>query len=724
MNGIIRKLLIATVSLTPFGFCIPASAQVAEDRTDVVVITASKRDSSVQRIPASVSAVSGDDIRETGLTDLKDISLLVPNLQWSENTGTTMIAIRGVGSTVNSGLTEPTVAIYVDGVYLPRSTMATTRAVDLERIEVLRGPQGTLYGRNATGGAINFISQAPTDTFTGQVSVVAGDRSQVGVEGFVSGPIADGISYRLSGGHEKQDGYVDVIPSGQKLNGTDVNYARGVLRFEPNDDLQIDLALRYEREQAPNAYQQLITPATVPPGTNQTTEPNKLYADFPFSFDNETLVASGTVDWKLSDDVSLKSITSYVDHSNHVQFDADSTDFTFFNVDEPGFPRTSESYGQEFNLVGTTGKLDWILGAFGWHENASLTFNLDIPPFIKIFQTVDTETTNYALFGDLTYSVTDQFRINAGLRYNNEDQTFAQNLTFEFPGGGGQVPGSPAFGAGPIITAVSTDKVLPSLGLQYDLSGDITVYAKWSQGFKSGGQNIEGGAGLAVGAAGLYDPEQIDAYEVGLKSQWFDRTLTANFAAFYYKYDGLQVTNIVPPTNSLVASADARNIGLEAELNWQATDNLVLNGSATFLHARFKDFFAFDDANPGLGIQNLDGRSVPEAPDITLNLGAEYTIPIANGFLSDIVLRANGRYSDDVVLRYYGQPLDTQPAYSLLNISSTLTFADGATSLDAFITNVTDEEYKLHTFFVAPLNAYLGNYGTPRTWGVRLSHRF
>mgnify|MGYP003627085032 CR=1 FL=1 len=702
----------------------------AEAVMGTVIVTATKRGENLQEIPISVSAVSANDLKERGLGNVEDLATLVPNLNWGEHAGTSLVTIRGVGSTVDSGITEPTVAMYVDGVFLPRSTMSTLRAVDLERVEVLRGPQGTLYGRNATGGAINFVSAAPTDTFEGEINLSAGDRSAFGASGYVSGPIAAGITARLSGGTEAQDGYVDVLPGGGKLNGTDTNYIRGALRFEPTPDLSIDLSVRYDESSYANAYQQLLTP-TVLPTPEQTTAVNRIYADQPFALDNETTVAAATINWSISDAISLKSVSSYVDHTSNAQFDADSTNLDGFNV--VAFPRPSESYGQEFNLLGDHDRLNWILGAYFFNEKASNSLDLrlgsvfapgfGVPVDTVISQSVASETKAYAVFGELTYAFTDRFKTTLGLRYNDEQQDFSQNLSFVIPGVGA-VPGGAAFAGGAVPVSTSDDNVLPKVAFQYEFSDRVNGYAQWSKGYKSGGLNLEGGSGLSTGTDGLYRPEEISAYEVGLKSVLFEGALTANVAAFAYDYSDLQVTITIPPTTTLVQNADARVLGLEGEFTWNATDHLMVNGAATFLDASFDGFSSFDDAHPALGVQDLDGKALPHAPDMTFSLGAEYTFDLNGKLFSRLLVRGDAFYSDAVVQRYFGSPIETQGSYALLNASATLLGADGKTSLRAFVKNIGDEDYLQNVTYIGAVGAFMGNYGTPQTWGVQISRQF
>lgn len=196
--------------------CVPTFAIAQEAppaSSEEIVVTAMKRSQNLQDIPAAVSAVSGEALQARGLVDVQTITQAVPSVNFGQHAGTTLISIRGVGSTVDSGVTEPTVATYVDGVFMPRATMGFLRAVDLDRIEVLRGPQGTLYGRNATGGAINFISAAPTRTLSAGINLSAGSRQMFGASGFVSGPLSDTVLVRLSGGHEEDDGFVKLLPN-------------------------------------------------------------------------------------------------------------------------------------------------------------------------------------------------------------------------------------------------------------------------------------------------------------------------------------------------------------------------------------------------------------------------------------------------------------------------------------------------------------------------------
>ena len=719
---------LATASVIAMALALPTTAW-ADDASDSddsgeIVVTALKRSQSVQDIPAAVSAISGEDLQSRGISDVEGLTQAIPSVNFGEHAGTTLISIRGVGSTVDSGVTEPTVATYIDGVFMPRATMGYLRGIDVDRIEVLRGPQGTLYGRNATGGAINFISQAPTKEFTGGVNASAGSRKAFGISGFVSGPLTDGISVRLSGGHEEDDGFVKLLPNKGRIGNTNVDYVRGAIRFEPSSDVTFDLSARYEKLTGANAYQQLLTPTVLP--VPQSVVPNEIYGDARYATRVETLVVAGTLNWNISDAVSLKSITSYVDHKSSVDFDADATDVPGLYVID--FARPSKSYGQEINLIGDSGPLKWILGAYYFHEKAGNALPLGIgaafapgfgvPADTFLTQGVDTKTESIAVFADVTYSLSERARLNVGLRYNHESKDFDQDLFLRFPGN------TVLPLASNILTSTKSDKLLPKVNFQFDLSDNANTYVQWSRGFKSGGQNLPGGGGENLGPIGFYQPETIDAYEVGLKFQSSDRHITANFAAFYYDYKGLQLTITVPPATTLVQNAPAKIYGLEGEFRFQLTDAFRIDASANLLNARFKRFLAFDDARPGLGTLNLEGSALPHAPDFTANLGAQYRIPLGDGFLSSLTLRGDLYYSSRVVLRYFGTANDSQEGYALGNLSATLASADDKVQLKAFVNNVGNKAYRQNSTYLGAFGAYYGNYGPPRTWGAALSVRF
>ncbi|MGL3820186.1 TonB-dependent receptor [Sphingopyxis sp. R3-92] len=680
-----------------------------------IVVTALKRSQSLQDVPASISAVSGEDLATKGLSDIRDLSKVIPNLNWGEHFGTTLITIRGAGSNVDSGATEPTVALYVDGIYLPRSDMATFRAVDLDRVEVLRGPQGTLYGRNAAGGAINFVSQQPTEELTGKIEVSTGSRDAIGVNGYISGAIAPGISVRVSGGREKQDGYVRVLNTGQQLNGVDTVYGRFALAIEPaGSAFRNETSIRYERNKAAVAYQQAIGPLAFPASTF-IAEPNKILADGPFGGRRETLIASNILTWEASDDLTIKSLTGYIDHNSHAAVDADGSLVRFQDVFD--FARTSESISQELNFVGTSGNLDWIVGLYYFHEkyygNLPVTLQDDLAPAqgLPVGATINlgqrANINNYAAFVDLNYRFNDLVSLNLGMRYNHENNKYREIFSLD--------PIVPEFEG---AFKSKDDKFIPKVALKFDLTDDVQSYIQWSKGYKSGGVNLPSGSGEILP---LYRPEDMSAFEVGIKSQFLDRTLTLNVAGWYYDYKDLQITRNVPPSTTVVNNADAEIYGVEAELRWNPTRSLNISVAPTWQHAVFRNYTTFD---PVIAQQiDLDGSPLPRAPKFTINAGISNEFELGGQLLSALRLDANLMHSSQVVLRYENQnPLERQKAYTIVNFSASLTDASEKTQLTAFLNNAFNVDYKQNVINFGI--GFMGNYGPPRTWGLRLSRKF
>jgi iron complex outermembrane recepter protein len=693
----------------PAADAVPADEASGEGE---IVVTALKRSQSVQDVPASISAVSGDDLSAQGLSDIRDISKIIPNLNWGEHFGTTLITIRGAGSNVDSGATEPTVAVYVDGIYLPRSDMATFRAVDLDRVEVLRGPQGTLYG---TGGAINFVSQQPTEELTGKIEVSTGSRDAIGISGYVSGSIAPGVAVRVSGGREKQDGYVRVLNTGQQLNGVDTVYGRLAVAIEPvGSDIRNETSIRYERNEAAVAYQQAIGPLVFPAVT-YASGPNKILADGPFGGMRETFIASNTLTWEASDDFTVKSLTGYIDHNSHVAVDADGSLVRFQDVFD--FERTSESISQEVNFVGTNGNLDWIVGLYYFHEkyygNLPVTLQADLAPSLglPIGATINlgqrAKINNYAAFLDLDYRLSDLLSVNIGMRYNYEDNKYREIFSL--------APVVPEFEGS---FSSKGGKFIPKVALKLDLAEDVQSYIQWSRGYKSGGVNLPAGSGQLLP---LYRPEEINSFEVGVKSQFLDRTVTLNVAGWYYDYKDLQITRNVPPSTTEVNNADAEIYGVEAELRWNPVQDLNLYVAPTWQHAVFKDFTTFDSVTARL--VDLDGSPLPRAPKFTVNAGVSNEFDLGGQILSSLRLDANLLHSSRVVLRYENQNrLESQKPYTIVNFSASLTDASEKTQLTAFLNNAFDTEYKQNVINFGI--GFMGNYGPPRTWGLKVSRKF
>lgn len=686
--------------------------QAGTSSVDEIVVTATKRSVSLQEVPASIASIGGDDLDRRGVDDVASLAAQVPNLAFGTNGIASFVTIRGVGTTVDSGVAEPSVATYVDGVFLPKATMGFLRQVDLERVEVLRGPQGTLYGRNATAGAMNFVSRAPSDEIEFGSSLSTGSRNAFGANAYLSGPLLDNLYARISGGRESQDGYVKVLPSGRRIADTDVKFVRGALRFEPLDDLSLDLWIKYEKKDDARAFQQPLTPVEIPPLAPQTTEPNRMVADGPFESPSETTIAGFTANWKLLDGVALRSTTGYVNHDSFVTFDGDGTGTEFLNLVHSAAP--SESVSQEFNFFGDFDDLTWLVGLYYFKENYDLTLPAVVTTLggtvrATIYAEVKQRTESYAAFTDFTYAITDAFKFNGGLRYNEEKKDFLYTS--------GQIVGDgPLIGSSNLPSGTRKNDVLPKAGLQYEFTDDLNVYGQWQKGVKSGGHQISSDE--------IFPGEKITSYELGAKSRWLDRRLTLNGAVFNYRYRDLQITNVIPPTTTLVENADAKITGLEAEVGYEPIDSVRLNLGVSVLDSKYTRFVSTDQANASAGDQDLSGTELVRAPDYTISAGAEWNIPIGFAFVRDTNLRAEIFHSDDVVMRYFATPNDTQSAYTISNLSALFNDSSGHVQVKVFVNNLTDKVYLLQDTYIATFGSYMGIYSEPRTWGAQITMRF
>lgn len=689
-----------------------------DDAIDEIVVTASKRPEDVQRVAGSISTLGAADLEKRGITDFAGLATQIPGLTYGEIDGATFVTIRGVGAAVDNGIAEPSVATYVDGVFLSRSTMGNLDFQDLERVELLRGPQGTLYGRNATGGAVNFISRKPTDTLTAGGTMAYGNYDDRLASAFVSGPLTDSVRFRVSGGGEKRDGYVKNIVGSQDIANVDRSQVRGALELLPSSGMTVNLSALYQRDDSRNAYQQQLTSPTsplVPEGTVSTNRPWRIASDFPYRQEKSTTILSGTVDWDLGGDINLRSVSGYVDHHISSTLDGDATSYGLVNVVD--FERPTKTLSQEFNLFGETGPLKWLVGAYYFHEHFEVSENIPLPngvpgalpPGTVSFMGLDEQTDAYALFADLTYGITDSLRLNFGLRWNREKKEFLQTA-------GAIFPDASFFGASDVPSDARKSKLLPKVGLQYDVSPDINVYMQYQIGQKSGGQNL--------GVLNTpFLPEELTAYEVGLKTRLFNGSATLNASGFYYDYSNLQVFKVVQGTTSVVENADAEIYGLDVDLTARVGP-LRANAGVSLLDTKYTKFQSIDPFDPLAGLQDLKGNRLTRAPDYTINAGLEWAIPINQSGLSELTLRGevyrSGRYA---LSAFANQPGEPQSGYTIGNLSAILAVNDHI-QFKAFVDNLTNEEQLVSKLYSPLQGSFLGAYAPPRMYGVEAKFEF
>lgn len=690
-----------------------AASSGATVNLDEIIVTASKRAENVQDIPMSITAIGGADLERRGVTDINALAKAVPNLNWGEHDGGTFVTLRGVGASVDLGIAEPSVAVYVDGVGLSRSTMATLSSTDLERVEVLRGPQGTLYGRNATGGAINFVSRRPTKEFEAGLDLTYGNYDRKALNAFVSGPLSSNLFARVSGSVERRDGYVRNVFDGSRIANVNRWQGRIALRFEPSEGVTNDFSVQYENNRSRDAYQQSLTqpnPIFLTPTAVTTTKPYTVASNSPYANPRRTLILANTLNYQLSDSVDFRSVTGFVHHRISTTFDGDATSIS--QVDLVNWRRPSDTFSQEINFLGQTPSFKWIVGAYFSHENFGAFQPTPVEAFgpgLVLETDLREKTTSYALFVDGTYSITDSLRVVAGARLNHERKTFSQLIGLYV----GSIANCQCATAVP--PRQSNTDFLPKVGLQFDLTPDVLLYATAQKGYKSGGTNS---SLLNV----PYQPERLTAYEAGIKSTLLDGKVTANLSGFRYNYHNLQILKVLPGATPLVENGDARIFGLEGEFTARLTPNLRLNAAATYLHARIKKFDSIDPAYT-TDPTNQKGKTLPRSPDSTLNAGGEWTIPLNVASFTGLTLRGDVFHSGKSFLRVYNKSIDRQDAYTIVNLSMTLSSDKNGVSLRAFVNNLTKTRYLQEVLYTALGDQVVGNYSTPRMYGLTLSIR-
>ena len=708
----------------------PGATEVGE-----VLVTAQKRSESVQTVPAAIAAISGANLDQRGIANVNDLQFAVPSFHSGTLTGSTGITIRGVGATtVGTGGTSG-VAVNIDGVYQTGTSTIDQAEIDLARVEVLRGPQGTLYGRNATGGAVNFITNAPGNTFGGSLLAGYAEYDEYHLQGIINVPLTDRIRTRLMVDYrDREDGFVkNILPGGEDVDKGKTLSVRFRLQADVTSDLTFDLGVAAMHSTGP--WQYLTNYSSPAPGAflinpflkNATfiSTPWRTDANDPIGGSRDYQSISGTFTWKLPFG-ELKSITAFQNYLYTYQNDGDGTNLSV----APYIGRVNDqAVTQEFDLTGRWGHLDWVAGFFYLGENNfnSLYYNFPLglsglPPSSYLdFEQPRYDTTSYAGFADLTYHLTRKLKLIAGARYSEDDQTAVYNNTFGLVIGGQKVflaDFCPATATSP--TTYETDKLkydsfTPRAGLQYEFTSNINAYFTYSKGFKAGGANI-------YSCNDDYKPEKITAYEGGFKSRFLDNTVTFNLSAFYYDYTNFQVSLIVGLSLDVTNAAAAEIKGVELEGAWTPDAHWTLNANFSYIDATYSNFFNTDGLNPQLGLQNLSGNLLDNSPRESANVGVGYrTDPFSWGRLTG---RIDASYRSRTYFREFNNPLDSQAPYGLVNLNLIWDSPNERYSVRVYATNVTGQAYAAAQGDSTSIGTRYITWGAPRQVGGEIKVKF
>lgn len=713
-----------------------------------IVVTARRREENLQKVPISITAYSAKDLQARQIDNVSQIAQSTPNLVFNSsapvsgsNTAAS-IFIRGIGQTDFTLVTDPGVGLYLDGVYIARSVGGVLDLVDVQRVEVLRGPQGTLFGKNTIGGAINVTSTPPSGKFDGAIQATTGSRNRIDVKGFVDIPVSDTLAFRLSGGELSQDGYVNNV-GGPKLNNTNAQLGRIAARWNPTDQLKIDLSADYtrRREQAqamkliaynPNAgaptfgpYNGVIAPALGqaqfdsrftqggPYQTFQGKNPNAI-------FNLDLWGVSGTVEYDFSDALSLKSITAFRKFDSQFGRDSDNSPFTIIETYDDIH---HQQFSQELQLFGKAldDKFEWLLGGYYFYEKGSDLNNV-YTSVILIKSGGAASTRSEAAFGHLVFHATDKLRLTGGLRYTNEHKTFLpdqQVLFYSYTqslfGGAGFTNGQAIL---PSVTSARTfNNVSAMAGLDYQWTNRFMTYLSFSQGFKSGGFNQR--VFPPRGQPGSFDPEQANVYEAG--SKWANDPGTIRFDAdaFYTQYKNIQVKIIDVVAPGTGNAARGRVYGAEAELTAKPVKPLTLNFTAGYLDTAYTGFAANFDPTQGITTNNKFVNS----PKWSLSSAISYDIPL--GAIGDLTMRGDWSYRSKVYNDAANSERIAQAGYSLFNANVIITTMDKNWQVSVGVKNIANKVYLLTGNDEFNGFGYTeGVYGRPREWNLTLKRSF
>jgi iron complex outermembrane receptor protein len=725
----------------------PVAAPLDANVGDIVV-TARRREETLQKVPVSITAYTAKDLASRQVDNISQIAGSTPNLVFNSsapvsgsNTAAS-IFIRGIGQTDFTLVTDPGVGLYLDGVYIARSVGGVLDLVDVQRVEVLRGPQGTLFGKNTIGGAINITSTPPSGKWDGSLQVTTGSRNRIDVKGVVDVPVTDTFALRLSGGELSQGGYVKNV-GGPRLGNTNAQLGRVAARWQPTDRLKIDIDGDYtrRREQAqamklldfnPNAgaptfgpFNGVIAPALGYPQFDARYTEGGPYQTFqgknPNAISNLNLWGlSGTVEYRLSDAATVKSITAYRKFDSQFGRDSDNSPYTIVETYDDIH---HHQFSQELQLYGSLldDRLDYLLGGYYFKEKGN-DLN-DVYTSVILIQSGGAASTRSAAgFAHLTYHVNDKLRITGGVRYTNERKDFLPDqhvLFYDYTqalfGGAGFTDGQLIL---PHVQSTRTFNNVSAMGgIDYQWTDRLMTYVSFSQGFKSGGFNQR--VFPPRDEPGSFDPEKANVYEVGLK--WSNPAGTIRFDAdaFYTQYKNIQVKIIDVVAPGTGNAARGRVYGGEAELTAKPVPPLTLNVSAGYLNTAYTKFASNFDPTQGITKNNRFVNS----PKWSLSGSAAYVIPV--GELGNLTLRGDWSYRSKVYNDAANSERIAQAGYSLFNANVIFDTADRLWQVSVGVKNIGNKAYLLTGNDEYNGFGYVeGVYGRPREWNLTVKRSF
>ncbi len=718
---IFRRHLTPTLALALVA--VPAvQAQILEE----IIVTAQKRQQYLQDVPMSVSAFSGEQARNLGIETTLDLALYTPGLNMGQNSGDgdfPFISIRGVSQRDFSDINESPSAVYIDEFYKANLIGLDQQIFDIERVEVLRGPQGTLYGRNATGGLISYITAKPSDELEGYAEATYGKYDKIKLEGAISGPLSDSLKGRLAFLHHEHDGWVEnTFPGGQDGNALDSTSVRGQLQFDPAADVRVNLMLQHSKNDndAGNMFQHVSASDPPPTFLSQPNigqpgylgfieptpnNPRDTHSDRDIFLKTKQTTGLARVEWTWNE-LDFVSLSGFEKTSKDATFDSDGTPFARGTEVHP----EGDQWSQEFRVSGKAGRLEWLAGLYYIDYEVSGdqtrcargTCDSVLPPVLY-----ELTTESWAVFVNADYALTDSLSITAGLRYTDEEKEYDLN---------NQSTGL-VFNSGTVgdLALLDEDNIDFSLRLNYTASDDLLFYGGVSRAHKAGLFNLGYTSGESAIPGIPVDSETLTAWEVGFKSELMGGAARLNGAAFYYDYEDSQAFQFDGTTLSSQAfNSDAEVTGLEMEVGVTPVTGLDFLANVTYMDAELKDVTLF-------GLQQVNTQ-MPLTPKWQGNLIARYQWAAPWG--GQLALQGDISWFDDQYFDSFNSPSHFEDSYKVINARLSWFSDDDKWRVVLWGENVTDEVYRTFSFDLAFLDFSTDVHAKPRWYGMTVGYSF
>ncbi len=771
-----RSLLMLSTALilNPAVYAQQDSVQGGDDKLVIedIVVTANKREQNLQDVSLAVSALTAERLADAVVSDAGGLSSLIPNFSIGADFGQAKIFIRGIGLNSSFAGVDPSVALHLDGAVISQSYAQLGAFFDLERVEVLRGPQGTLYGRNAIGGSVNLISKKPTEDFEAYTNVTLGNYQKLDVEGAVSGPLTENIQGRLAFKTNSHSGYGINEVSGSDIDNESRQSFRGQMNFKLSDSLNFLLSADYQSENDNSGQMHFIDThrafelrqygiddeANLPAGASidgntltlasgetigitrpapglggHAKDPRNIASEIEPNNKKESYAFTGTLDWDINDEFALRSITNY--RNLDVLYRQDIDQSSNVNDDIQNNTVTSEQFSEELQFIYNSDRLHGLVGLFYFDETLindgnDIAHDFDDPDtpdknerdFIYLFGDIGIKA--LGAFANFTYDISDTLSAKVGARYSDEKRT---GKTFFRINGGNEdcLPGisqpAPEQINGFCDQERDFSDFSPTVGLDWRPTDDVLLYASYTEGFKSGA--VSGGARTPI-----TEPERSESYEIGVKSSLFENRVRLNLAAFKYTIDDLQQSRSAPDpvkltfVNIFDNAARARGRGIELEADWLVTDQFKLDGYFSYLDSEFLEFSADNPVITGDRLDDLAGNKTKQSPEFSWNLHGQYDVPLDNdGTLS---IGAEVSHKSEQFFTEFNDEVDREDAYTLVNANIKYTAPNGRFTVNAWVRNLTDEFVYTGRFVIGSVVTTGGTLLPPRTYGATLGYKF